>query len=589
MKRCLPVLAVIALSLPAFGQVTSSGANLPGVTTDGKSGVAVTGVVKARNLAASVLSFGAKCDGTTDDTTAFEAAWASINTAGGEIDLPAGHCYLPNGVKFNQTTPNSGTTRIIRGLGKWQSYITTHNANIGIELGGVVGITLKDFTLQDNGTTAAVGIARYRTDWTQGYAGQCGSHVYDNISVNGNYSIANLYSIGCEVNVHRDFSAQNGGTGVVLAIAQKNCMGMTGMTMPINANGASDTVNHFYSGELLYYGHSATGAAVYFCNGSADDVTFNGTYFVAKAPAANVQFGRASADVIQGSKSFHTVRFEGSGDAFAINASSVLGLTVDGGSTFGVISPGLDLHQVNTTWAPGASGLTGADIHGNTMSGNGITLGGIFNSNIRVVGEKISILQNSYVNASNLYADGYIFPSNYNVVGSVLTQNDNSKGATGSLKVYYGAPNGNTYGSVVVMQPFTAAPLTPVNGELAMADGVHWQPAGIKSQTLVQYRSALKAWLPVGSTSSTAPTVSGTGATLTNGTNAGGVVALSSASSATITFANGGYNTWAACTGTLSVAASNATLSVSADSKTACTYTFSAAVTGALYYQVNGN
>jgi Pectate lyase superfamily protein len=492
-------------SLSATGTQTFSG---PVTATTGNFTALNATTVAAKNLAVSILSFGAKCDGVTDDTSAFNAAWASINTAGGEIDLPSGTCYVPNGLKFNQTTPNSNTTRIIRGLGIWQSIILTHNANIGLELGGVVGIVLKDFTLHDNGTTAAAGIARYRPDWTQGYSGQCGGHVYDHVAVNGNYSVANLYSIGCEVNDHRDLSLTNGGTGVGLAIAQNNCLGMTGMTMPINATGASDTVNHFFGGAILYYGTSATGAAVYFCNGSADDVTFHGTYFVANSPAANIVFGHSSTDFVQGTKSFHSVRFEGTGDAFVINAASVGSLTVDSGSTFGVTSPGIDIHQVNTTWAGGSNGLTQADIHGVSLSGSGVTLGNVFNSNINIVGDQFTLLNNALINESHIEANAFIFPSNYGVLGSVLTQNDDSTAATGGLKVYYGpiGPNGTQYGSAVVMKPFNTSPANPVNGELAIADGVNWKPSGITSQTLVQYNSGATAWQPVVSSSAGLPT-----------------------------------------------------------------------------------
>lgn len=485
--------------------------NLPGVSTDGKSGIQVTGIVASKNLPVSILSFGAKCDGVTDDTAAFTAAWASINTAGGEIDLPNGTCYVPNGVQFNQLSPNSATTRIIRGLGQWQSIILTHNANIGIEFGGTVGVVLRDFTLHDNGTTAAVGIARYRTDWTQGYAGQCGSHTYDNIAVNGNYSIANLYSIGCEVNAHRDLSMQNGGTGAVLAIAYNNCLGMTGNTYPINATGASDTVNHFYGGTMLYYGSSATGSAVNFCNGSADDVTFYGTYFYAASPAANIQLGNVYTDQIQGSKSFHSVRFEGTGDAIAISASGVQDLTIDSGSTFGELSPGIDIHQTNTSWSGGSVGLSQADIHGSGTLGRGMTLGNVFSSNIQTYGP-VTILNNAYINSDTLTAQSYSFPGNWVNIGTVLTQNDFASGATGSSKTIYG-PNsiyGSAGGSVIAMTPFKSAPLTPVNGELAVADGVNWQPSGVTSQTLVIYNSGSSTWVPSTGTASYLPVASPT-------------------------------------------------------------------------------
>lgn len=481
-----PNTTVLPIASPAFtGTMTGPTINL-------------SGYIASRNLPVSVLSFGAKCDGSTDDTAALNAAWTAIVNTGGEIDLPQGKCMAPNGLKWNTTSPNSTTLRIIRGLGMMQSYIVTTNANIGIELGGAVGVTLSDFTLQDTGTTAAVGIFRYRTDWTLGYPGQCGSNVWDNVEVDGNYSIANIYSVGCEVNNHRNVSGHNGGTGAVLAIAYNNCLGATGMTMPINAGGASNTVNHFDGGALLYYGSSSTGSAVDFCNGSADDVTFNGTYFDANSPAANIRLGHASTDNIQGSKSFHSVRFEGTGDAFALNGSSFSLLTVDSGTTFGETSPGIDMHQINTSWAGGAVGLTQADIHGVSTLGRGMTLGPIFASNIVTQGP-MTILQNSLISGNMITAKSFSFPSNWTNIGTVLTQNDFNAGA-GSAKIFYG-PNsiwGSAGGSVAVMTPFYGPPSTPVNGELATADGYNWKPPGVQSQQLVQYRASDSSWQPVG-------------------------------------------------------------------------------------------
>jgi hypothetical protein len=83
----------------------------------------------------------------------------------------------------------------------------------------------------------------------------------------------------------------------------------------------------------------------------------------------------------------------------------------------------------------------------------------------------------------------------------------------------------------------------------------------------------------------TAPT--GSAGTVT-GTNAGGYISgLSAATSVTLTFANSGFKTWAACNGTASVSLAT-NVYVSAQSKTACTFTFPS-LTGTLYYHVDGN
>lgn len=92
---------------------TGGGGSYPGVTTDGANGLVVTGKVEAANLLpkftpwADVRAFGgtSTCNGSTDDTAAFQAAVTALGVAGGVLYAP--NCYVANPQAI--TWPNYGS------------------------------------------------------------------------------------------------------------------------------------------------------------------------------------------------------------------------------------------------------------------------------------------------------------------------------------------------------------------------------------------------------------------------------------------------------------------------------------------------
>ena len=162
----------------------------------------------------------------------------------------------------------------------------------------------------------------------------------------------------------------------------------------------------------------------------------------------------------------------------------------------------IDLNWLNPN---PAYGLNMADIHGNSHLGQGLVLPLINNSRIQVSTlysypryPLTTITGSEGISESQVESNAFSFSSNAYVSGSTLIQNDNN--LAGSKKMIYG-PNSptsqyNSAGSVIVMQPFGTAPVNPIIGELAMADGVNWQPDGVTSQTLMQWNGT--AWAPVG-------------------------------------------------------------------------------------------
>jgi hypothetical protein len=208
---------------------------------------------------------------------------------------------------------------------------------------------------------------------------------------------------------------------------------------------------------------------------------------------------------MQGGKSFHSVRFEGSADAISFVAAAAGPITIDSGSTFGETSPGIDLNWIS---ASNPQGLYGADIHGNSHLGKGVILQSVSNSHLQLItGFSVggsfpatNVSLKGYVGDSFIEANTFTFGPNYLDNGVELIQNDGEL-TSGGLKVIYGPHTPTqvraTFGSAPVLQPFGVAPANPVNGELVTADCVNWKPGGCTAQTLVQYNGT--AWAPISS------------------------------------------------------------------------------------------
>jgi hypothetical protein len=485
-----------------------------GVTSDSANGLAVAGKVAAANVTANVNNvinvmappYNAKCDWNgsagTDDTAAFNAAWAALQARavgssqiGGELDIPAGQCYLPNGLNISTATNIFSATWLIKGQGQTSSSIVTKNANVSLDAGGLNNLHLKDLIIQDVGTTAKVGIARYRTASQGG-----GTHNYENVFIIGAYSLAALYSVASEVNTHYNLQIIQTGAGAGISIDYNNCLGLTGQGQPFTG-AASNTVNHFHGGSVLVYSSNTNAGGVLFCSGSADNVSFDGTYLYAPVTAYNVRFGLGTGGSEQGTKTFHSVRFEGAADAISFNDGEADSLTIDGGTVFGEVYPGIDLNWIYTGTI--LAGLSQADIHGNSHVGRGlilptisrshISVGTVYNASSSYPATNINI--STSVSESTVEADSFTMGSSASVNGSILIQNDDQLN-TGGLKMLYG-PNSptssyNWAGSTVAFQPFGAAPASPVEGTLAIADGQHWQPGGIVKRNLMAYLNG--AW-----------------------------------------------------------------------------------------------
>jgi len=444
----------------------------------------------------------------TDDTAALNAAWAAINAlpGGGEILLPPAACYAPNGLNW-ATNVASGSALVVQGQGA-ASQIVTKNAPIGIDLGGTNSVYFNDFQLTEVGTTAKVGIARYRVSTSGGYTG--GGHHYKNFWIQGAYSLAALYSIGIENDSEENVIITQLGAGSDYTTSSENCLNLTGQDYAIPSN-SSNTV-HLWKGGILGMAGAATGEPLNFCTGSADNLTFDGTYFddyINRANAINPEliYFNSTTGSVQGSKIFVHARFEGDLDVFGGTAAEVDSLTVKE-SFFGEIndtSSGAHSYDFNfNNMASNSYGLHTALIENNVLLGQGSVINTVTRSKIHMgstyntpTAPATTLTISTLAMQSDLKSDLFSFGGSFANPGTTITYNNDTY-VQGTSNTIYGpyTPTGSlaTLGSTFSLYPFGIAPQSPTNNETVMADCVNWQPWLCATPTLAQWNAAASAW-----------------------------------------------------------------------------------------------
>lgn len=419
----------------------------------------------------NVMAFGATGNGTTDDTVAVNAALAYIQANGGTIYFPAGQYYCPNGINWSAPTNDSSHQWRLIGDGGRVSQILTHNANISLDLGGRNRVILEHIGINDNGTAANVGIARYGTSDLSG--GENGDfHTYRDVYVTGIYLKACVYSIASEVNDHYDCYFVNNATGAGYATNSSNFLSVSGSAHTIS--GGSNTVNNFYGGTIQGY---SGGCSLYVTNGDHDNLNFYGTYFVGDSSGHNVRMGTAATDGITGNTVFDGCRFEATGtgtDAIYVLAGVVTNVKVR------------DCTGLSVYWDPAStivSGAYGWVIDGNQTYGGRIVIPQITNCHIRIPPTLSAAITTVTINTgvanSYLEAQTFSFGGSAIVYSSLIIENNYS--GTSNYNVIYGplSPTGAgaSGGSVMTLAPFGSAPATPVEGTLATASSGHWDPS----------------------------------------------------------------------------------------------------------------
>ena len=148
----------------------------------------------------SVKDFGAVGDGTTDDTSAFTNAIASLGSIGGKIYVPAGNykvtstIYLTSGVSLIGDGYYNAVSSTREGV---SNIYAVHSGVAVISLKGAVGCTIQDICIDTNASTfPKTGLCLGRST-----SASAGYHKFHNVAVYGYYSVAAIYSIASEDNL----------------------------------------------------------------------------------------------------------------------------------------------------------------------------------------------------------------------------------------------------------------------------------------------------------------------------------------------------------------------------------------------------
>lgn len=100
----------------------------------------------------NVTSYGAKCDGSTDDSTAFSNAMSAVNANGGILIIPPGTCVV------NSTSlAISHTGVVIEGAGRNATTLTTNSATLVQVSSSVADSTVQDLKLTRSVTATSGG------------------------------------------------------------------------------------------------------------------------------------------------------------------------------------------------------------------------------------------------------------------------------------------------------------------------------------------------------------------------------------------------------------------------------------------------
>ncbi len=159
----------------------------------------------AMAYAVPTVPTGAVCDGSTDDSTAFQNALTTAEASGGVIEIPAGTCIVNSSLVI---TPSSNNYVSIVGQGQKISWLSTTSDSITQIVVNGNNVALKHFglTRTTTATAGADGISTYNSS-SEPAIGYTGLYI-DDVRVlyahtgfdlyQGNGYVTNSWAAGCQ-------------------------------------------------------------------------------------------------------------------------------------------------------------------------------------------------------------------------------------------------------------------------------------------------------------------------------------------------------------------------------------------------------
>lgn len=145
----------------------------------------------------SVKDFGAKGDGTTDDTAAINACITYVEslTTGGTCVFPAG-VYSVSSINLSHSTPIFNTQVVhLRGVGRWATRIIPNSTGkIIIDMLGTNNASVEDMTIDSTGFVSQTALLVARSTVSQ----NANDNRFSGLHILGNYSLASVISIAAE-------------------------------------------------------------------------------------------------------------------------------------------------------------------------------------------------------------------------------------------------------------------------------------------------------------------------------------------------------------------------------------------------------
>jgi Pectate lyase superfamily protein len=349
-----PTLNTLVIASGTAGALATATSGVDGLTV-------VSGFADKGGQVFNVKAYGAVGDGVADDGAAIEVARLAVVAVGG------GKLYFPPAT-YKITGPivhGSDIPIVFEGAADGASIIIG-SGNALLDLSGTSRCVVRNLRFSTSGASVNVGILLSRISGRHS-----ASHSFENVTVNGAFVNAAVYSIGAELVTWsgcRIINTKASATSYAFYTSTENDLSVTSTvgTIQGSADGVTNSASKVISGEIW---HNGTGIALGIA-GETNQWDFSG-YLHSNFRTVVISPSGTNA-TLSGGISFHDVRFEGTAaTAIYMTEIDINKMTIERCSFFSTGAPesGSVIYQAAT-----AHTLLGMTLRGNSIFTNTISV-----------------------------------------------------------------------------------------------------------------------------------------------------------------------------------------------------------------------